>query len=115
LAPYIIRGEPPEETKSVIILSQAFPERLKRSIQINALALVRVRDGAKSSVRPASKAEALLTLAPSSLLQIPNRSLGISGFQLLANLVEQVPCYWLDIGSDFESIADHVRELLVLA
>jgi len=115
LAPYIIRGEPPEETKSVIILSQAFPERLKRSIQINALALVRVRDGAKSSVRPASKAEALLTLAPSSLLQIPNRSLGIPGFQLLANLVEQVPCYWLDIGSDFESIADHVRELLVLA
>jgi hypothetical protein len=114
LAPYIIRGEPPEETKSVIILSQVFPERLEKSVEIKALVLLRVGEGSKSSLRPASKAEALLTLAPSSLLQIPNRSLGVRGFEKLARLVEQVPCYGLEIGNDLASIASRVRELLEL-
>jgi hypothetical protein len=114
LAPHIIHGEPPEETKSVIILSQVFPERLEQSVEIKALALLRVGGGTASHIRPASKAEALLAIGPSSLLQIPNRALGVRGFETLARFVENTPCYWLEVGSDFASIAARVRDLLAL-
>ncbi len=112
LTPYAIRGKLPEEEKSVIILSQIFPERLERTVPIRALALLRVIDSPKAKLRSASKGEALLALGPSSLLQIPNRGLGIHGFNRLAQLVERVPCFWLEVGSDFESIPHRVGELL---
>jgi len=106
-----IKGEPPQEEKSVIILSQLFPERLKRVAPIRALALVRVTAQPASQIRPATKGEALLALGPSSLLQIPNRTLGAGSFQKLAELVERVPCYWLEVGGDLRSTAEQVETL----
>jgi hypothetical protein len=112
LVPCAIKGRLPHEEKSVIILSQIFPERLKRTVPIRALALPRVAHATKTEFRPASKGEALLALGPSSLLQIPNRGLGTHGFDKLAQLVRRVPCYWLDVGSDLGSLAPRVEELL---
>lgn len=112
LIPYAIKGRPPHELKSVIILSQVFPERLIRFVPIRALALLRVANIPKSRFRPASKGEALLALGPSSLLQIPNRKLGVPGFKKLAQLVESVPCYWLEVGEDLRATPNCVRELL---
>lgn len=112
LMPYAITGRLPEEEKSVIILSQVFPERLARSVSIRALALLRVTDTPALDVRPAPKGEALLALGVSSLLQLPNRSLGSRGLDILARLVERVPCYRLEVGSDFAAIAHRVESLL---
>jgi len=111
LIPYVMEGMPHEE-KSAVVLSQVFPERLKRVVPIRALVLPRIVDTTRSMVRPASKGEALLSLGPSSLLQIPNRRLGIRGFGKLARLVEQVPSYWLDLGRDLDSIPLRMEELL---
>ena len=108
---HAIKGRPPQEEKSVIILSQLFPERLQRSAPIQALALVRVTNDAKPRIRPATKGEALLALGPSSLLQIPNRNLGVRGFETLAKLVDRVSCYWLELGRDLQSITYQVNEL----
>jgi len=115
LLPCAIKGRLPHEEKSVIILSQVFPERLKRIVPIQMLALLRVADTPRPRFRPASKGEALLALGPSSLLQIPNRGLGVRGFNRLAQLVEQVPCYWLEVAGDLRSIANGVDELLARA
>jgi len=112
LMPYAITGRLPEEEKSVIILSQVFPGQLSRAVPIRALALLRVADTPVVDVRPASKGEALLALGVSSLLQLPNRSLGSRGLDILARLVERVPCYRLEVGSDFASIARRVESLL---
>jgi hypothetical protein len=112
LIPYAIKGRPPHELKSVIVLSQVFPERLERAVPIRALALLRVADTPKSKFRLASKGEALLALGPSSLLQIPNRGLGVLGFNKLAQLVERVPCYWLEVGNDLASIPHRVDEII---
>jgi hypothetical protein len=112
LVPCAIKGRLPHEEKSVIILSQIFPKRLKRTVSIRALALPRVVHATKTEFRRASKGEALLALGPSSLLQIPNRGLGVHGFDKLAQLVRRVPCYCLDVGSDLRSIAPCVEELL---
>ena len=112
LMPYAIKGQPPQEAKSVIILSQLFPERLQRVVPIRAIALLNVSDAPAPKLRAASKGEALLALGPSSLLQIPNRGLGVGGFKRLAQLVEQVPCYALELGRDLRAITSSVERLL---
>lgn len=104
-------GFSPEE-KSALILSQVFPERLKRAVPIRVLALPRVVDTVQPKLRPASKGDALLRLGSSSLLQIPNRQLGPRGFDRLSQLVKEVPCYWLEIGADLRSIPASVEMLL---
>lgn len=111
LAPYAIRGRLPHEEKSVIILSQIYPERLQRAVPIRALVLPRVVDTPNPQIRPASKGEMLLALGPSSLLQIPNRGLGVRGFNNLAQLVESVPCFKLEVGADVSAIPRRLRDL----
>jgi hypothetical protein len=109
---YAIKGRLPQEEKSVIILSQVFPERLERVVRIRALVLPVVMKTSEPRIRTASKGEALLALGPSSLLQIPNRSLGESGFERLAQLVERIPCYWLELGSETALVPSLVDDIL---
>jgi hypothetical protein len=110
MLPYIINGRPPHEEKSVIILSKVFPDRLESLAHIRVLALLRVVGKGGPTIRAATKAEALLALGPSSLLQIPSR--GMIAFEKVIEVVEQVPSYWLEVGDDLESIAHCVQRLL---
>ena len=109
LAPHAIGG-PPADEKSLVLLSHVFPDRLRRAVAIRAVALPRVVDRDDSTVRPATRGQALLALAPSSLVTIPGSR--PRGIDKLAGLVEQVPCYWLDLGSDLASLPDRLEELL---
>ena len=108
LLSYIIKGRPDEE-KSVVLLSQAFPERLRRVVSIRVLLIPRIARARESKIYPASKAQALLALGPSSLFQIHSRR--TYSFDNLTQLVEQVPCYWLELGCDLSSIPRCVEEL----
>ena len=112
LAPYAIRGRLPHEEKSVVILSQVFPERLARAVPIRALVLPHVVDATNAPLERISKGEALLALGPSSLIQIPNRGLGPCGFHKLAQLVEQIPCFKMEVGSNLGSIPRRLDELV---
>ena len=75
------------------------------------LALPRVVDSATTSFRPATRAEALLRLAPSSLILLPYQGAGHNGFAALVALVEQVPCFWLELGRDFAQLPIAVGEM----
>ena len=112
LARHAIRGRPPQEEKSVLILSQLCSERLRRSVPIRALVFPQVNGAALAHLSPMPKPAALLALAPSSLLQIPNRRLGATGFGRLAALVERLPCLRLTVGSDTDSIPRRLEELI---
>jgi hypothetical protein len=113
LGPFTINGRPPQEEKSVVILSQIYPERLARTAAIGAIVFpVLVDDATEARLRPMSKGAALLALAPSSLLQIPNRQLGPAGFDRLAQLVERVPCFEMVVGSTFASIPRCLETLI---
>jgi hypothetical protein len=112
VAPHAVNGRPPEEEKSVVILSQLFPERLARSAVIRAIVFPRVDGEIDTRLMPMSKGEALLALAPSSLLQIPNRHLGAAGFSRLAQLVERLPCYRMSVGTRLASIPFRLAEII---
>ena len=112
LARHAIHGRPPQEEKSVVLLAQIFPERLARSAHIRAVVFPRVAEQAEARLEPMSKGAALLALAPSSLLQIPNRQLGAAGFDRLAQVVERLPCFQMSVGRDFASIPRRLDELI---
>lgn len=112
LAAHAVHGRPPQEAKSVVLLAQVAPDAMAREATIRALVFPRVGEGAEAALAPMSRPEALLALAPSSLLQIPNRQLGRAGFGRLAQLVERLPCYRMSVGEDLASIPRCLAPLL---
>jgi hypothetical protein len=112
LSSYVVEALPHDE-KSAVILSQIYPESLRSVSPIRVLILPRIVDTLKSTAHIASKGEALLKFATSSLLKFPSRRLGVPGFNNLGKLVESLPCYWLNLGRDITSIPDVIRGIVV--
>ncbi|MEP7313398.1 MAG: hypothetical protein ABI859_12510 [Pseudomonadota bacterium] len=99
----------PHEEKFVLYLAEAFPGCLRQRIAIDALMMPRVVDAELTTFRPASKAAALMAIAPTSvmLLPRPNRA----AFERLTQLVQTTPSYWLELGRKVDRIPDAVRQL----
>ncbi|MBI3801343.1 MAG: hypothetical protein HY268_30770 [Deltaproteobacteria bacterium] len=112
LAPYALKGSLPKQ-RSALLLADMFPERLVRVVPIRVLFIPRITNARESKISPASKGQALLALSPSSLLLFPSRS--VRGFVKVTQLVEQVPCYWLESGYDLASIPRCIEEFLATA
>jgi hypothetical protein len=102
-APYAITGRYPFEKKRLVLLSEIASLRFERSCRIEAIILPRVLRAPACRLRPVSKGEALLTLAPSSLL-VGERSNGAEGFDKLSRLVQQAPCYRLELSEALDEI-----------
>ena len=97
------------EDKFVLYLREAFPRSLKQRARVDALVLPRVVDRELTTFRPASKIAALKAIAPTSVMYLPrpNRT----AFERLTGLVEQTPCFWLELGRHIDSIPEAVRGL----
>ncbi len=103
----------PQDDKSLLILSEVFPDRLGCQAQVRVLALPSIhKETRHTTYRVASKAEALLSLAPSSLLMQPASAQRQRGFEKLVAMVESVPVYRLDLGNDLGRIPSCVESLL---
>jgi hypothetical protein len=107
------QSDDPQEHKWLVHLDDHFPDRLRRSVPLRALALPRVVDSPRSRVRPATRGEALRQIAPSSLLLNfgPQRR----GLDRLFRLVERLPAFHLELGRDLIDATERVREILCLA
>jgi hypothetical protein len=110
LAPHAVYPQRPLNEKTLLLLAEVFPDRLFAHAPIRALVLPRITAGSSVSVRPASKAEALFALAPSSILLRPGA--GTAAFEKLARLVDSVPCWQLELGGDVAAIAGAMDEIL---
>jgi hypothetical protein len=99
------------EEKALVLLDQVRPARLARTTRLCAIALPRVAGGAVASLRRASQGEALMALAPSSLVLFAP-SPGASGMRQLGQLVRGLPAYWLDVGTDMPSIPRAIKAIL---
>jgi hypothetical protein len=113
LVPHAIPSPEWYETKSLILVAEAFPERVKPSVPIRAIALPVLGEGSRSSssITPIGRAAALRALAPSTLMQMPFGATA-DRFAELARLTASVPAYRLDLGRDVRGIAPRVHELL---
>jgi hypothetical protein len=95
-------------------VAETFPGSMATQCTVRAVVLPKVVDISHSRLRPATAAEALLKLAPSSVLQLPFIQPAIA-LERIAALLRSVPSFWLDLGSDFDSIPLCVTEALELA
>jgi hypothetical protein len=104
-------GNYPEEEKSVVAIGSLASVRLGTRTTINAIVLPRVAAGTNETIfRRVSAREALLALAPSSVLYLPGAGPGT--MERLGALVERVPAYRLEMGRDMSQIPERVREIL---
>ncbi len=79
------------------------------SLPVRAIVVPRIRGGA-TRVRPLGGAEALLALAPTTVLQMPFDD--GAAFAALAALARHVACFAIDVGDDAGEIAHGVEEVL---
>lgn len=109
-----LRGRQPssDAEKVIVDVARARPRLMRRSVPISMILLPRVTPG-RLTIRPATAAQALLALAPSTILQQADES--AMGLALMSRLVRQVPAYVLDLGSDIAAVAPAIGHLLEAA
>jgi len=98
-----------DSEKRLVHLSDVCPSQVRSSVPIHAVVSTDLGDD-RCAGHPISKAEALLAVAPSSLLQLP-----VSGrilFERMTELLSSTPCYRLDVGRDPTGVATLVAALL---
>lgn len=96
--------------KPVIFMEDAFPGRVKASHSLRAVLAPQVTGGSQTRAVAIGSAEALRSLAPSTLLQMPHTDAG--ALADMGRLVKALPCYRLELGTDFTGVAPAVRTLI---
>jgi hypothetical protein len=109
LPPPAFAGDGSLEEKSVFYVADRFPERMSSGFPLRAVVAPRVRGDAPAHAR-AGAAEALAALAPSTLLQLVPAEAG--AFTAMAQLLQRVPAYRLDVGGPVGLVPDALARLL---
>jgi len=109
LKPHAVSAHQEFEDKSILYLADVFPGALRRSVPIAAIMLPRVMRKEETTYRRASKAEAVFAIAPTSVMFLPRPTQ--QAFDRVVELVERVPAYWLELGSNIDKIPDAVKAL----
>lgn len=97
------------EDKRIAYLRGDFGGDLATRVNLGALVLPRVVESAETRWRPASKGEALMAIAPTSVMFLPRPSR--AAFARVSALVDSLPTFWLELGQDVEAIPDAVSGL----
>jgi hypothetical protein len=98
------------ELKVLLDVAEHRREQVKRSLRVDAIVLPSFAPGSGPPVaRPATRAEALRALAPTSLLQLPGAA--HARMRAMARLVRSVPVFALEIGSDIAKVSSAVAAL----
>jgi hypothetical protein len=96
--------------KSSLFLKGATLLRFAESLPIRAVLWPRITGRIETKLTPASSAALLLALAPSSILQTPGD--GDSVLRALGRLVQSVPTFILEAGTDPAQIASAIKKIL---
>jgi hypothetical protein len=104
------KGGEASRGKQLIALRGAAQVRTGRRASIRAIVFPRLTASAHSLIRPATKAEALRQMAPSSVIKraVPAKST-LAGLAALVNLV---PSYWLDMSHHPRDIPETLLPLI---
>ena len=98
------------QQKADLRLADRMPRQDFVGFPLRAILLPRVSQGSHSVTRPASNAQALLALAPTTLLMLYANSSKV--FKRIAELVNALPAFWLDLGTDLDVVPLAIEDLL---
>jgi hypothetical protein len=109
LAPHVNNWDEVEVDKAQLFLWQFAPQKLIPSFPIKAIVLPKFTGQPDTIVRPASSKDAMQALMPSSILLLRTNTQQITK---IANLVRQLPAYWLETGTDLAQIPRAIEKIL---
>ncbi len=98
------------QEKALAFLHPTRASQLVAGFPLRALLLPRITGQPETRLTRASAFEALRALAPSSIMQLPGA--GAAEFQSLSQLVQRVPCYWLELGTAVAEVPAVIQTLL---
>jgi hypothetical protein len=93
----------PRDKAVLGLMGTALEARLTPSAPIGAIVLPRVTQACESRWEPATAAQALIALAPTTLFQLPGA--GGDALARLARLTRRVPVFTLHLGQDMDGVA----------
>ncbi len=106
LAKVAIAPRANEEDKWLVLTGDRFIPELRQRVRIAGILLPRVTGEQSPKLSSATSGEAMLRLAPSSLMRRHDVQTGLDA---LSRLVSAVPAQWLELGPDSSSVAECVR------
>lgn len=110
LAEAISNSDRLDSEKAVYFINEHFPEKILKSCPIRAVLVPRITGKTDTSLTATSAAAALASLVPSTIIQLPGA--GKEACQIMMQVLKQVPCYYLELGTDLEQIPQVVFKLL---
>jgi hypothetical protein len=108
--PHAVEDSFAADEKPILFLSEIHPERIRATVPIRAVVLLRVGNES-TEIRPARRAEALRHFAASTLHTVVPRP-GRDALRMIGELVEQVPAWWLLLGPDLRSIRPSIERIV---
>jgi hypothetical protein len=98
------------QEKLMMFLARHMGHKLRRGFPLKAILLPCVTGNVETRLTRVSAGLALKSLAPTSLFQLPGAAQ--RSFQNMGELVRQLPCYQLELGSDLSAIPEAILRLL---
>jgi len=98
------------DEKSVFLVHRFAPDLVTTGFPLRAVLVPRITGRPETVVSPGSRLAALAALAPSTIFQLPGEAGG--DLQFMADLVRDVPCFDLELGTDFDQIPARISDLL---
>jgi hypothetical protein len=110
LAAYVDNTDRLETEKALIFLQGAHATHLSAGFPLKAVLVPRVTGIRDTFIRKASPAVSLMALAPSTIFAHPRG--GEAEFRFLAKLVQRLPAYVIECGTDLTQIPQAITDLL---
>ena len=112
LVPLIHNTDSLEEEKAMLFVQQHYPEKVSSGFPLKAIFVPRVTGELNTEIKPSTPGQALAAIAPSSILQLPGET--GKAFKMMSQLVRQVKCYSLELGTDLSQISPTILNFLQL-
>ncbi len=109
LAPHMPHAQMRSDNKYILFLDQ-HNFSLTNQLQLKALFIPKIVDRPETTIVPARKVDALVALAPTTILQLSLNEQ--TKFQGLTTLVNSLPCFFLELGHDLNGVTQAIRSFL---
>lgn len=99
-----------DSEKALYFINDHFPEKILTRFPIRAVLVPRITGKTDTSLTATSAVAALASLAPSTMLQLPGA--GKEACQIMMQVLQKVPCYYLELGTDLRQIPQVIFNLI---
>jgi hypothetical protein len=110
ITPYLYNASRLDREKAVYLFTPGHQEIMVKGFPIKAILIPRITGNKETTITESQNNLSLISLAPESIFQLPGA--GAKHLQIMADLIRQVPCFSLELGSQIERIPVVIEKFL---